>query len=207
MIGSCLFPSIPSIPFVCPVKPPPRGLLNSIRAACLVRLAALNLHDSCLLYTSAKGYDLQIQEYTDYVIPNQALDGGDLDANYFQHKPYLDSFNEQNGTKLVSAGVIHYEPFGIYAGKTTDLSALPDVYKRQTPECCCATRLPARWTPTPPSLFYSFPTSAIWLWSMIATLSQMGKVSDIFSGPKSEIGRQLILGEAGHPAVNFEMCI
>lgn len=75
---------------------------------------------------AAKGYDLQIQEYTDYVIPNQALDGGDLDANYFQHKPYLDSFNEQNGTKLVSAGVIHYEPFGIYAGKTTDLSALPD---------------------------------------------------------------------------------
>ena len=75
---------------------------------------------------AAKGYDLQIQEYTDYVIPNQALDGGDLDANYFQHKPYLDSFNEQNGTHLASAGTIHYEPFGIYAGKTTDLSALPD---------------------------------------------------------------------------------
>lgn len=75
---------------------------------------------------AAKGYDLQIQEYTDYVIPNQALDGGDLDANYFQHKPYLDSFNAQNGTHLASAGTIHYEPFGIYAGKTTDLSALPD---------------------------------------------------------------------------------
>ena len=75
---------------------------------------------------AAKGYDLQIQEDTDDVIPNQALDGGDLDANYFQHKPYLDSFNEQNGTHLASAGTIHYEPFGIYAGKTTDLSALPD---------------------------------------------------------------------------------
>ncbi len=73
-----------------------------------------------------KGYDLVIQEYTDYVIPNQALEAGDLDANYFQHKPYLDSFNEQNGTKLASAGVVHYEPFGIYAGKTTDLSALAD---------------------------------------------------------------------------------
>ncbi|MFQ9703632.1 MAG: MetQ/NlpA family ABC transporter substrate-binding protein [Enterocloster clostridioformis] len=48
--------------------------------------------------------------------PNNALDSGDLDANYFQHKPYLDSFNEQNGTNLVSAGAIHYEPFGIYAG-------------------------------------------------------------------------------------------
>ena len=75
---------------------------------------------------AAKGYDLQIQEYTDYVIPNQALDGGDLDANYFQHKPYLDSFNEQNGTNLVSAGAIHYEPFGIYAGKTASLEELPD---------------------------------------------------------------------------------
>lgn len=73
-----------------------------------------------------KGYTLKIVEYTDYVLPNNALDSGDLDANYFQHKPYLDSFNEQNGTKLVSAGVIHYEPFGIYAGKTSSLEELPD---------------------------------------------------------------------------------
>ena len=65
---------------------------------------------------ASKGYELDIVEYTDYVLPNNALDSGDLDANYFQHKPYLDSFNEQNGTKLVSAGAIHYEPFGIYAG-------------------------------------------------------------------------------------------
>ena len=75
---------------------------------------------------ASKGYDLEIVEYTDYVIPNNALDSGDLDANYFQHKPYLDSFNEQNGTALVSAGAIHYEPFGIYAGKTASLDALPD---------------------------------------------------------------------------------
>lgn len=75
---------------------------------------------------ASKGYDLEIVEYTDYVIPNNALDSGDLDANYFQHKPYLDSFNEQNGTGLVSAGAIHYEPFGIYAGKTASLDALPD---------------------------------------------------------------------------------
>jgi len=73
-----------------------------------------------------KGYTLKIVEYTDYVLPNNALDSGDLDANYFQHKPYLDSFNEQNGTKLVSAGAIHYEPFGIYAGKTASLEELPD---------------------------------------------------------------------------------
>ena len=75
---------------------------------------------------ASKGYDLEIVEYMDYVIPNNALDSGDLDANYFQHKPYLDSFNEQNGTDLVSAGAIHYEPFGIYAGKTASLDALPD---------------------------------------------------------------------------------
>lgn len=75
---------------------------------------------------ASKGYELEIVEYTDYVLPNNALESGDLDANYFQHKPYLDSFNEQNGTHLVSAGAIHYEPFGIYAGKTTSLSDLPD---------------------------------------------------------------------------------
>lgn len=75
---------------------------------------------------AAKGYELEIVEYTDYVIPNNALESGDLDANYFQHKPYLDSFNENNGTKLVSAGAIHYEPFGIYAGKSASLEEVPD---------------------------------------------------------------------------------
>ncbi len=75
---------------------------------------------------ASKGYELEIVEYTDYVQPNNALDSGDLDANYFQHKPYLDSFNDQNGTKLVSAGAIHYEPFGIYAGKSASLEEVPD---------------------------------------------------------------------------------
>ena len=74
----------------------------------------------------AKGYNLEVREYTDYVQPNNALDTGDLDANYFQHKPYLDSFNAQNGTKLVSAGAIHYEPFGIYGGKVSSLDDLKD---------------------------------------------------------------------------------
>ena len=72
------------------------------------------------------GYDLEIVEYTDYVQPNNALESGDLDANYFQHKPYLDTFNEENGTHLVSAGAIHYEPFGIYAGKSDSLDELAD---------------------------------------------------------------------------------
>lgn len=80
-----------------------------------------------------KGYELEIREYTDYVQPNNALEAGDLDANYFQHFPYLEQFNEQYGTKLVSAGTIHYEPFGIYAGKTADLSALADGAKVAVP--------------------------------------------------------------------------
>lgn len=73
-----------------------------------------------------KGYELDIKEYVDYIQPNLALESGDLDANYFQHLPYLESFNQENGTKLVSAASIHYEPFGIYAGKTKTLEDLAD---------------------------------------------------------------------------------
>ena len=73
-----------------------------------------------------KGYDLQVMEYLDYIQPNLALESGDLDANYFQHLPYLESFNEENGTNLVSAAMIHYEPFGIYAGACASLEELPD---------------------------------------------------------------------------------
>lgn len=73
-----------------------------------------------------QGYDLEIIEYTDYVQPNTALDSGDLDANYFQHTPYLDSFNADYGTDLVAVASIHYEPFGIYAGKTATLEELAD---------------------------------------------------------------------------------
>lgn len=80
-----------------------------------------------------KGYNLVVKEYTDYVQPNLALDSGDLDANYFQHKPYLDQFNEENKTSLVSAAAIHYEPFGIYAGKTSSLEELKDGAKIAVP--------------------------------------------------------------------------
>lgn len=79
------------------------------------------------------GYDLQIIEFSDYVLPNTALDDGSLDANYFQHKPYLDSFNAENGTKLVSVATIHYEPFGIYPGKTASIADLPDGAKIAVP--------------------------------------------------------------------------
>lgn len=75
---------------------------------------------------AAKGYELNIIEYNDYVQPNVALDSGDLDANYFQHQPYLDQFNDDRGMELVSVAIIHYEPFGIYPGKTKSIEELKD---------------------------------------------------------------------------------
>ena len=73
-----------------------------------------------------QGYDLEVVEYTDYVLPNTATESGELDANYFQHQPYLDDFNAQNGTHLVSVAAIHYEPFAIYAGKSDSLENVAD---------------------------------------------------------------------------------
>ena len=73
-----------------------------------------------------KGYDLQVVEYNDYVLPNTALEDGDLDANYFQHQPYLDDFNAENGTHIVGVANVHFEPLGIYAGKTASLDELKD---------------------------------------------------------------------------------
>lgn len=72
-----------------------------------------------------QGIELDIRVFNDYVLPNTAVENGELDVNYFQHKPYLNNFNSENGTHLVACGDIHYEPFGIYAGKTKSLSALP----------------------------------------------------------------------------------
>ena len=71
-------------------------------------------------------FELEVVEYTDYVQPNLVVDAGDIDANYFQHVPYLDSFNEEQGTALVSAAAIHYEPLGIYPGKSNDLANIPE---------------------------------------------------------------------------------
>lgn len=73
-----------------------------------------------------KGYDLQVTVFDDYVQPNEVVESGDFDANYFQHIPYLDSFNEEKGTHLVNAGGIHYEPFGIYPGTKSDLGSVAD---------------------------------------------------------------------------------
>ncbi|MBS6323014.1 MAG: MetQ/NlpA family ABC transporter substrate-binding protein [Clostridium sp.] len=68
-----------------------------------------------------KGYKLEITEYQDYVIPNTAVESGELDANFFQHEPYMNDFNENNGTHLVSVAAVHYEPFGLYPGTETSL--------------------------------------------------------------------------------------
>ena len=71
-----------------------------------------------------KGYELEIVTFTDYVQPNNVVDSGDVDANYFQHLPYLEDFNAQNGTHVVSVAAIHVEPMGLYGGKQTTLDAL-----------------------------------------------------------------------------------
>lgn len=68
-----------------------------------------------------QGYDLQVKVFDDYVQPNEVVESGEFDANYFQHVPYLNSFNEEHGTHLVDAGDIHYEPFGIYPGTKSSL--------------------------------------------------------------------------------------
>ena len=73
---------------------------------------------------AAKDVELEIVEFTDYVQPNLVVDNGEIDANYFQHLPYLEDFNAENGTKLVSVSVIHVEPMGLYGGRQTTLDAL-----------------------------------------------------------------------------------
>ena len=70
------------------------------------------------------GWTLKVTEYSDYVVPNNVVEDGEIDANYFQHVPYLDTFNAENGTHLVSVAAIHYEPFGIYAGTKSTIADL-----------------------------------------------------------------------------------
>ena len=70
------------------------------------------------------GWTLEVTEYADYVVPNNVVEDGEMDANYFQHQPYLDTFNAENGTHLVSVASVHYEPFGIYPGSKTAVADL-----------------------------------------------------------------------------------
>lgn len=73
-----------------------------------------------------QGITLEIVEYNDYIVPNEAVESGENDANYFQHITYMNDFNQEHGTHLASVAEIHYEPFGIYAGRAADLASLPD---------------------------------------------------------------------------------
>ena len=73
-----------------------------------------------------QGWDLEVTEFDDYVLPYEVVESGEMDANYFQHVPYLDSFNEEKGTHLVEVGKIHYEPFGIYPGTKSSLDDIAD---------------------------------------------------------------------------------
>lgn len=84
------------------------------------------LKDAVAPLLEKEGYELKLTEFTDYVQPNDAVEQGSLDANYFQHISYLNSFNEEKGTHLVSVGYVHYEPFGLYAGKTANIDDLAD---------------------------------------------------------------------------------
>lgn len=89
--------------------------------------------EQCKPLMAEKGYDLEITVVDDYVIPNTATEDGEVDANYFQHTPYLNEFNQSRGTHLVSVAAIHYEPFGVYAGTVKSLAALPDGAKIAVP--------------------------------------------------------------------------
>lgn len=75
-------------------------------------------------YIESKGYTLTIVKYTDYILPNVGVSEGELDANFFQHFPYLNNYNEKNGSSLISVGTIHYEPLGFYGGKRNSLEDL-----------------------------------------------------------------------------------
>lgn len=82
--------------------------------------------EQCVPLLAEEGYTLEIKVMDDYIIPNTSTESGDVDANYFQHQPYLDDFNASNGTHLVTVARVHYEPYGIYAGTVDSLDAIPE---------------------------------------------------------------------------------
>ena len=84
------------------------------------------LNDFAAPLLAEQGITLEVKEYTDYILPNQDTTSGEVDCNYFQHLNYLNNYNEENGTDLVSAGKIHFEPMGVFAGKSDDLAAIAD---------------------------------------------------------------------------------
>ncbi len=89
--------------------------------------------NQCKDVLKEQGIDLVVTEYGDYVFPNTAVEDGDEDANYFQHVPYLEDFNAERGTHIVSVAGVHIEPMGLYAGKSASLDAIPDGGKVAVP--------------------------------------------------------------------------
>ncbi len=87
---------------------------------------AVILNDYAAPLLAEEGIELEVVEYTDYILPNQDTSSGELDANYYQHINYLNNYNEENGTDLVNAGRIHFEPMGVYAGKSDDIDNVAD---------------------------------------------------------------------------------
>ncbi len=108
------------------------GLLAGCGAAedeKVIKVAASPTPHAWILKTAAEvlaedGWTLEVIEYSDYVVPNNVVEDGEVDANYFQHTPYLNTFNEENGTKLVPVAEIHYEPFALYPGTKVQLEEL-----------------------------------------------------------------------------------
>lgn len=84
------------------------------------------LNDFAAPLLAKEGIELKVKEYTDYIQPNKDTTSGAVDANYFQHITYLENYNAENGTDLVSVGLIHYEPFAVYAGTSSDLDAIAE---------------------------------------------------------------------------------
>lgn len=97
---------------------------EAVEAKGTITIAASATPHAEILEQAAQGWTLEVTVFNDYVQPNMVVESGEFDANYFQHIPYLDSFNEEQGTHLVNAGGIHYEPFGIYPGTKSDLTTL-----------------------------------------------------------------------------------
>ena len=89
--------------------------------------------EQCVTAMKEKGYTLKIKVMDDYVIPNTATQDGEVDANFFQHTPYLEQFNEENKTTLVSVAKVHYEPYALYAGTASSLADIPNGAKIAIP--------------------------------------------------------------------------
>ena len=106
--------------------------LETITVAAVPTPHAEILNDVVAPILEEEGYNLVVKEFSDYVLPNTATEEGEVDANYFQHGPYLENFNAEQGTHLVSVVAVHYEPFGLYAGKDKSLTSLDDLAEGAT---------------------------------------------------------------------------